>query len=56
MATISTELNLEDKMKLTNRAAKLGMTPQQAFRVIATKGVKFFNALLVGATPPRKRK
>lgn len=48
--TISTELNREDMIKLTRRAARIGMSPQEAFRLIATKGVKFFLALLVGAT------
>ena len=50
MATISTELNREDMIKLTRRAARIGMTPSQALRVIVTKGVKFFLALVVGAT------
>lgn len=50
MAKLTTELNREDLMKLSRRAKRVGMTPSQAARVIATKGVKFFLALVVGAT------
>lgn len=50
MATISTTIDPETMLKLTRRAARVGMTPRVAFRVIATKGVQFFLALLVGAT------
>lgn len=50
MATISTTVNNETMLKLARRAARVGMTPRDAFRVIATKGVQFFLAMLVGAT------
>ncbi len=50
VTTISTEINKEDMMKLIRRAGRIGMSPTEAFRVIATKGVKFFLSLLVGAT------
>ena len=50
MATISTTINNETMLKLTRRAARVGMTPRVAFRMIATKGVQFFLARLVGAT------
>ena len=50
MATLSTTINNETMLKLTRRTARVGMTPRDAARVIATKGVKFFLALLVGAT------
>lgn len=50
MASITTKINHEDMRKLERRAAKLGMTPKDAFRIIATKGVQFFLDLLVGAT------
>ncbi len=50
MANITTRINHEDMRKLERRAARIGMTPKDAFRVIATKGAKFFLTLLVGAT------
>ena len=50
MATLSTRINNETMLKLAHRAARVGMTPRDAVRVIATKGVQFFLALLVGAT------
>ena len=50
MAKLTTTLNREDMLKLSRRAKRVGMTPVQAFHVIATKGVKFFLALMVGAT------
>lgn len=50
MASITTKINQEDMRKLERRAARIGMTPKDAFRVIATKGVQFFLGLLVGAT------
>lgn len=52
MATLSTRINNETMLKLAHRAARVGMTPRDAVRVIATKGVQFFLALLVGATKP----
>lgn len=50
MAKISTRINQETMLKLVRRARRAGMTPAQAVRVIATKGVSFFLSLLVGAT------
>lgn len=54
MARLTTKLNHEDMLKLSRRAGRAGMTPAQAFRVIATKGVEFFLALMVGATKAAK--
>lgn len=54
MARLTTVLNREDMLKLSRRAERVGMTPTQAFRVIATKGVKFFLVLVVGATKSTK--
>lgn len=50
MATLTTEINQEDAIKLSRRAARAGLTVEQAVKVIATKGVQFFLGLLVGAT------
>lgn len=50
MATLSTKIDPETMLKLTRRAARVGMTPRAAFREIATKGVRIFLARLVGAT------
>lgn len=50
MATITTTINNETMLKLKRRAARVGMTPRDAFRLIATKGVRFFLTRLVGAT------
>ena len=50
MATLSTEINREDAIKLSRRAARAGLTPDQALKIIVTKGVQFFLGLLVGAT------
>ena len=50
MATISTRINNETMLKLARRAARVGMTPSDAVRLIATKGVQIFLARLVGAT------
>lgn len=47
---IETEINYETKLKLERRAKRIGMTSEQAIKLIATKGVKIFLALLVGAT------
>jgi len=47
---LSTEINQETRLKLERRARRIGLTPEEAVRIIATKGVKFFLALLVGAT------
>jgi antitoxin component of RelBE/YafQ-DinJ toxin-antitoxin module len=47
---LTTEINQETKLKLERRAARIGVTPEEAVRIIATKGVPFFLALLVGAT------
>lgn len=47
---IETEINYETKLKLERRAKRIGLTSEQAVKLIATKGVKFFLALLVGAT------
>ena len=56
MATISTVITPEDMIKLSKRAKRIGLTPTEAFRIIATKGVKVFCALLVGATNRAKGK
>lgn len=50
MATLDTEINREDMRKLERRAARAGLTAQEAFKIIATKGVQFFLRLVVGAT------
>lgn len=50
MKTLTTEINHETMLKLTRRARRAGMTPKEAVKVIATKGVPFFLAKLVGAT------
>ena len=55
MSEISTTLDPETMLKLTRRAARVNMTPPQAVQVIATKGVRFFLGLLVGATKPAAR-
>lgn len=49
-AKLSTELNRETMLKLTRKAARAGLTPQQAMRMIALRGVAFFCAHVVGAT------
>jgi hypothetical protein len=53
-AKISTEVNNETFLKLTNRARRVGMTPEEAFRFIALHGVDSFLRLLVGATKERR--
>lgn len=50
MSKISTCINNETMLKLKRRAERLGMTPSEAFKKIATEGPKFFLAMLVGAT------
>lgn len=45
-----TEINQETRLKLERRARRIGLTPEEAVRIIATRGVQFFLALLVGAT------
>ena len=50
MATLSTRINNETMLKLKHRAARVGMTPRDAMREIATKGVQFFLARLVAPT------
>lgn len=50
MSELTTEINYETRLKLERRARRVGMTVEEAVRTIATKGVKFFLALLVGAT------
>ena len=47
---LTTEINQETRLKLERRARRIGLTPEEAVRIIATKGVAFFLALLVGAT------
>lgn len=47
---LTTEINQETRLKLERRARRIGLTPEEAVRIIATKGVSFFLALLVGAT------
>ena len=42
MSKISTCINNETMLKLKRRAERLGMTPSEAFRKIATKGPEFF--------------
>lgn len=39
---LSTEINQETRLKLERRARRIGLTPEEAVRIIATKGVKFF--------------
>lgn len=56
MSTISTRLDNVTMLKLTRRAARVGMTPGEAFREIATKGPEFFLARLVGATNATRRR
>lgn len=51
---ITTDINNETMLKLKKRAARIGITPAEAARVIATKGSAFFLGLLVGATKKRK--
>ena len=50
MSELSTEINYETRLNLERRARRVGLTADEAVRIIATKGVKFFLALLVGAT------
>ena len=50
MATLSTRINLETNLKLIRRAKRAGMSPEEAVRMIATKGPQFFLDKLVGAT------
>ena len=47
---LTTEINQETRLKLERRARRIGLTPEEAVRIIATRGVHFFLALLVGAT------
>lgn len=47
---LTTEINQETRLKLERRARRIGLTPEEAVRIIATRGVPFFLALLVGAT------
>ena len=47
---LTTEINQETRLKLERRARRIGLTPEEAVRIIATKGVQFFLTLLVGAT------
>lgn len=47
---LTTEINQETRLKLERRARRIGLTPEEAVRIIATRGVRFFLALLVGAT------
>lgn len=54
MATISTTVDPETMLKLARRARRAGMTPREAVRILATKGVQFFLTLLVGATKTRR--
>ena len=54
MANLTTSINLEDMRKLERRAARIGMTPEDALKVIAIKGVQFFLQMLVGATKSAK--
>lgn len=49
-ANLTTDINREDMRKLERRAARIGMSPAEAFRYIALNGVKNFLALMVGAT------
>lgn len=41
---IATELNNETLLKLTRKAARVGLNPSEALKIIATKGVRFFFA------------
>lgn len=50
MATISTEINPETMLKLVRRARRVGLTPEEAFKMIATKGVQFFLDKLIAPT------
>ena len=47
---LTTEINQETRLKLERRARRIGLTPEEAVRIIATRGVQFFLALFVGAT------
>ncbi len=47
---LATKINPETMLKLERRAARLGLSPNEAARIIAVKGPQFFLALLVGAT------
>lgn len=49
-AKLATEVNNETYLKLKKRAMRIGMTPEEAFRLIALHGVASFLRLLVGAT------
>ena len=50
---LTTQVNNETALKLSKRAARVGMTRAEAFRFIALHGVASFLALLVGATKDR---
>ena len=56
MATISTRIDDVTMLKLTRRAARVGMSPGDAAREIAIKGPQFFLARLVGATNTTRRR
>ena len=47
---LTTEINQETRLKLERRARRIGLTPEEAVRIIATRGVQFFLSLFVGAT------
>lgn len=49
-SVIEVELNNETFLKLEHRAKRAGLTPVEALRMIAMKGVEFFLGFLVGAT------
>lgn len=48
--TLEVEINSETMLKLQRRAARIGMTADEAIRVIVSRGAEFFLGLLVGAT------
>ena len=49
-ARITVELDNETMLKLARRSARVGMTPKDAVREIATKGVPYFLRRLVAPT------
>ena len=51
---MTTIVNNETALKLSKRAARVGMTPREAFRYIIHYGVDSFLRLLVGATAQRR--
>lgn len=55
MATITTSVDNETSLKLARRAERVGMTPLEVVKILATKGVEFFLRELVAPTKTAAR-